>query len=1014
MLYEKVKNLLDFMLRFFGKEFPTSFIVRRASLELVFVLTALNLYVTVNAEANVRIQPFTFPQKVEEGEQVQITCGVKAGDDPIEFSWFKDNKILQTGNIWTIHNHARVSLLIINDVKVTASGNYTCLAKNKYGEEGFTSELRVKGPPQWKNKPKNQVANNGETVVFSCTAYGFPTPNIQWWRIIENEKVLPLSSSGQPLKDNGGVLIIEELTEADDGLFRCDVSNGIGDLSAVVTLKVKVTSGLPVSILFPFFLLVSWSSSEETVKIRPFSFPEGVEEGEEVQVVCGLKERDGNVKFSWVKDGLILKSREGFNIHSTDKFSVLTVTNVHSIESGNYTCKAENSAGRDIYTAELLVKGPPSWHLKPSDTSVNLGDTVRIPCRTFGFPTPRITWTNENGGIWKEIPGNTIPNRVYVLDGTLVMETVKEEDNGLYACKSWNGIGEELQKTIRLNTIVPARFEEKFDVKRIHRGDSAKLECDARGDNPMTITWNKDNIRLSRVDTSRYQIFDRTTEGGMLSEIQVHGVDRSDNGLFTCLAKNTYGEDQRTIKMIVLEPPSAPSDVRVDQAWSRSISVTWTVPYSGNSPVNKYLIQYWRNQGAPHRLEEVTVSSAQTSTILRELQPGTSYVVRVIAENNVGKGTPSENRRFLTKEEEPSAPPTDVQVEARGAGTFHIKWKAPSKDHWNGQLKGYYVGYKEKASTDSYSYKLVPFSEGLAEEYLLRHLLKNTEYGIVVRAFNDAGTGPESQEILKRTKDSDPPPPPSLWVSAQSETTITINWEQSSDIISHYILFYKEDSGTWTEVTIPQTEKKVYTLQGLRAGSVYHLYLQAASQIGNSNPSETVSVKTDGAKGPMKWNFHAVITGEEELPVYLRLPVLAPLAASVAIIVFALVLSCVYVKKEQRRYNRAMAVTEKIYPYSMNGTLPHRYVDLEKTRPLLQPPPPPPMFPLPPPPPPDDYPASSSTLPVNGNNNNSGDRRRLKKGREPKSNEGSIDSRRQGGGNMIQERAEVHHYDEAA
>ncbi|XP_022246172.1 Down syndrome cell adhesion molecule homolog isoform X3 [Limulus polyphemus] len=801
MLYEKVKNLLDFMLRFFGKEFPTSFIVRRASLELVFVLTALNLYVTVNAEANVRIQPFTFPQKVEEGEQVQITCGVKAGDDPIEFSWFKDNKILQTGNIWTIHNHARVSLLIINDVKVTASGNYTCLAKNKYGEEGFTSELRVKGPPQWKNKPKNQVANNGETVVFSCTAYGFPTPNIQWWRIIENEKVLPLSSSGQPLKDNGGVLIIEELTEADDGLFRCDVSNGIGDLSAVVTLKVKV----------------------------------------------------------------------------------------------------------------------------------------------------------------------------------------------------------------------PARFEEKFDVKRIHRGDSAKLECDARGDNPMTITWNKDNIRLSRVDTSRYQIFDRTTEGGMLSEIQVHGVDRSDNGLFTCLAKNTYGEDQRTIKMIVLEPPSAPSDVRVDQAWSRSISVTWTVPYSGNSPVNKYLIQYWRNQGAPHRLEEVTVSSAQTSTILRELQPGTSYVVRVIAENNVGKGTPSENRRFLTKEEEPSAPPTDVQVEARGAGTFHIKWKAPSKDHWNGQLKGYYVGYKEKASTDSYSYKLVPFSEGLAEEYLLRHLLKNTEYGIVVRAFNDAGTGPESQEILKRTKDSDPPPPPSLWVSAQSETTITINWEQSSDIISHYILFYKEDSGTWTEVTIPQTEKKVYTLQGLRAGSVYHLYLQAASQIGNSNPSETVSVKTDGAKGPMKWNFHAVITGEEELPVYLRLPVLAPLAASVAIIVFALVLSCVYVKKEQRRYNRAMeAVTEKIYPYSMNGTLPHRYVDLEKTRPLLQPPPPPPMFPLPPPPPPDDYPASSSTLPVNGNNNNSGDRRRLKKGREPKSNEGSIDSRRQGGGNMIQERAEVHHYDEAA
>ncbi|XP_076318854.1 cell adhesion molecule Dscam1-like isoform X5 [Tachypleus tridentatus] len=744
-------------------------------------------------------------------------------------------------------------------------------------------------------------------------------------------------------------------------------------------------------------------------KIQPFGFPEFVEEGKLIQVTCGLETHDTADEFQWFKDGRPLRSDEQWTVLSPGIVSVLVIKSVTTETSGNYTCVARNSAGQDEYTAALQVNGPPKWKHEPEDMEAGIGETVSIRCSAWSYPKPRILWMKTEGEELVEVQKRSES------DETLSFEGVTQNDAGLYTCQVTNGIGEGLRKTVRLSIRVPARFEEKFDVKRIHRGDSAKLECDARGDNPMTITWNKDNIRLSRVDTSRYQIFDRTTEGGMLSEIQVHGVDRSDNGLFTCLAKNTYGEDQRIIKLIVLEPPSAPSDVRVDQAWSRSISVTWTVPYSGNSPVNKYLIQYWRNQGAPHRLEEVTVSSAQTSTILRKLQPGTSYVVRVIAENNVGKGTPSENRRFLTKEEEPSAPPTDVQVEARGAGTFHIKWKAPPKDHWNGQLKGYYVGYKEKDSTDSYSYKLVPFSEGLAEEYLLRHLLKNTDYGIVVRAFNDAGTGPESQEILKRTKDSDPPPPPSLWVSAQSETSITINWEQSTDIISHYILFYKEDSGTWTEVTIPQTEKKVYTLQGLRAGSVYHMYLQAASQIGNSNPSETVSVKTDGAKGPMKWNFHAVITGEEELPVYLRLPVLAPLAASVAIIVFVLVTSCVYVKKEQRRYNRAVeAVTEKIYPYSMNGTLPHRYVDLEKTRPLLQPPPPPPMFPLPPPPPPDDYPASSSTLPVNGNNNTSGDRRRLNKGREPKSNEGSIDSRRQGGGNMIQERAEVHNYDEAA
>ncbi|XP_022236176.1 Down syndrome cell adhesion molecule-like protein 1 homolog isoform X10 [Limulus polyphemus] len=699
--------------------------------------------------------------------------------------------------------------------------------------------------------------------------------------------------------------------------------------------------------------------AQEPPKIQPFSFPESVEEGEHIQVTCGLKTANKADTFKWLKDKLPITSGEEWTILNHGKLSVLILNGATTESSGNYTCIAQNYFGMDMLSAQLNVKGRPKWKEQPEDVVVGVGNSVSITCSAYGYPIPNIEWA--------------------FLD-------------------------------------VPARFEEKFHVERVHRGDSVKLECDALGDNPMTISWNKDNDRLSRVDTGRYQIFDRTTEGGTLSEIQVHGVDHSDNGIFTCLAKNAYGEDQRTIKLIVLEPPSAPSDVRVDQTWSRSVRITWMMPYSGNSPVNKYIIQYWQNQGTPHRLEEETVSSAQTSTILYKLQPGTSYVVRVMAENDVGKGTPSENRHFLTSEEEPSASPTDVSVEARGAGTLHIKWKAPPKDQWNGQLKGYYVGYKETSSTDSYTYKHVTFSEGLSEEYLLQHLRKNTAYGIVVVAFNSAGRGPESQEIGKITKDTDPPTAPSLRVTAQSETTITIKWRQNkgdADMISHYILFYKENSNTWNEVTIPHIKKKEYVLQSLRPGSIYCLYLQAASQKGNSNPSKTLTVKTDGAAGPMEWNLHAVISGEEELPEYFRLPVLAPVSASVAIVILVVIVSCMAVKKEQTRYNRDIeTVTEKIYPYSMNGTPPQRYVDVEKTRPLLQPPPPPPPFPLPPPPS-DDYSAPYATLPVNDANNSTDRRRNF--GIGSKSNEGSIDSRRQGDGNMIQERAEVHHhYDHAA
>ncbi|XP_076306882.1 cell adhesion molecule Dscam1-like isoform X3 [Tachypleus tridentatus] len=760
----------------------------------------------------------------------------------------------------------------------------------------------------------------------------------------------------------------------------------------------------------PSVLLVN---TQVPLKIRPFKFPETVEAGKSVQIVCGLDEGDGYTEFRWLKDGLPIVSGTDWSVITQPKFSLLEVRNVKVTSSGNYTCVVKNAYEMDSYAAILSVQGPPTWKIEPTDVRVTIGESFKIPCSAYGSPAPSVVWTKES----RRDSGSLFQDLQDIVDeeGSLHLKEVQRINGGYYTCSLKNGIENLLQKTIEVRVNVPARFEEKFHVERVHRGDSVKLECDALGDNPMTITWNKDNERLSRVDSGRYQIFDRITEGGTLSEIQVHGVDHNDNGIFTCLAKNTYGEDQRRIKLIVLEPPSAPSDVRVDQTWSRSVRITWMMPYSGNSPVNKYIIQYWQNQGAPHRLEEETVSSAQTSIILYMLQPGTSYIVRVMAENDVGKGTPSENRRFLTSEEEPSASPTDVSVEARGAGTLHVKWKAPPKDQWNGQLKGYYVGYKETGSTDSYTYKHVTFSEGLSEEYFLQHLRKNTAYGITVVAFNSAGRGSESQEIVKITKDTDPPSAPSLRVTAQSETSITIKWRQNkgdADMISHYILFYKENSNTWTEVTIPHTKEKEYVLRSLRPGSIYCLYLQAASQKGNSNPSETLTVRTDGAVGPMEWNLHAVISGEEELPEYLRLPVLAPVSASVAIVILVIIVSCMAVKKEQARYNRDIdTVTEKIYPYSMNGTPPQRYVDVEKTRSLLQHPPPPPPFPLPPPPS-DGYPAPYDTLPLN-DANNSTDRRR-NTGRGSRSNEGSVDSRRQGDGNVIQERAEVHNYDHAA
>lgn len=55
--------------------------------------------------------------------------------------------------------------------------------------------------------------------------------------------------------------------------------------------------------------------------------------------------------------------------------------------------------------------------------------------------------------------------------------------------------------------------------------------------------------------------------------------------------------------------------------------------------------------GASHRLQERNVPATQTSVLLNDLQPGTTYLLRVVAENDVGRGESSEPFKLRTEEE---------------------------------------------------------------------------------------------------------------------------------------------------------------------------------------------------------------------------------------------------------------------------------------------------------------------------------------------------------------------------
>lgn len=96
------------------------------------------------------IGPFSFSKEVmNEGDFAQISCIVTSGDKPLSIKWSFHG--LNTGSqgsdngITTTNIGGRMSMLVIEKVKHTHQGNYTCQSTNQAGTSSHTAQLRVNG-----------------------------------------------------------------------------------------------------------------------------------------------------------------------------------------------------------------------------------------------------------------------------------------------------------------------------------------------------------------------------------------------------------------------------------------------------------------------------------------------------------------------------------------------------------------------------------------------------------------------------------------------------------------------------------------------------------------------------------------------------------------------------------------------------------------------------------------------------------------------------------------------------
>ena len=72
---------------------------------------------------------------------------------------------------------------------------------------------------------------------------------------------------------------------------------------------------------------------------------------------CILAKGGLPVEFEWVKGDDVVQSSKNIVIEKNQRTSSLIIQSVMISNSGNYTCKATNAFGSDMFTSQLIVEG---------------------------------------------------------------------------------------------------------------------------------------------------------------------------------------------------------------------------------------------------------------------------------------------------------------------------------------------------------------------------------------------------------------------------------------------------------------------------------------------------------------------------------------------------------------------------------------------------------------------------------------------------------------------------------
>ncbi|KAL1513244.1 hypothetical protein ABEB36_002677 [Hypothenemus hampei] len=554
------------------------------------------------------------------GETVEFLCLTTGWPTP-KVQWINNKNV-------TLNDS---STLIIKNVRSKDSGNYTCTATNSLDRKVQIFQLNVYQKPYFNVTPISMVSPSAKTVRIDCQAKGVPPPKLLW---LKNGKPLEFEIR---IKTPWTGLVFSHTVSTDAGIYQCLAINSVGQSWTAAQIEINNSES---------------PSPPQNVHCRPFDDtkicltwknPPNVTSVQAYSIYSSYKENETEIPGTEyvVQDTFQLATNLKHNTNYT--FYVRLYSNHASDHSEKVTCQTGLKGLRNLEIDMLsgttvMVK----WDELSSDTSCN------------GTKDPYVVQWYRDGDESHLSSGITYEKQ-FIVSGLLPATDYQ------FRVVTENNAQDELWTMYALQDYQDL----ENDTSELSNGIRAPkyLYEDATTSTTSRLSW--DRVGNAKFYTVCYVIVNENkdcTEGITLKsyspKLSVSNLKPDTEYLFMVRAHDSSNNTSvlsKPLKIRTLgDVPSPVVDLQYHSLNKSAVCIFWRPPENSNGKLRNYLVSYTtdKNWSLEKRIEyKVDInepksraskcnSTDMVSTFLTNLSMELTYLVMVLAVNDVGIGQP--------------------------------------------------------------------------------------------------------------------------------------------------------------------------------------------------------------------------------------------------------------------------------------------------------------------------------------------------------------------------------------